>query len=547
MEIKSLHKVYSNRKLKVAAYARISNDKESLETSLEEQVDSYTRIIVSNPQWEFAGIYYDDGISGTSTTFRKGFLNMIENARAGLIDIILVKSISRFARNIIDLLTLVRELRKKGIEIYFESQNISSLDTKCDQMITMYAEFAEEEALSVSENVRWRVKKNMFDGKYYLPVNQMLGYRYDEKGKIIIYEPEAKIIRKIYSLCLEGKGCIEISKYLVSNQIPNRKGNVSWATSTIRQLLRNEKYVGDYLYHKSYIEDPLTHKCKINHGEVEQYIVKNGHPAIIDREDWDKVQELLTLKAQKFNVRTYEKGNYNLAKQDTTFTGFIKCPYCGKNYITKLNHYNGEASNRHLMCSSNRYTKSCKSENYPFEVFKKIVLKQIKILKGNVDLFKEALYEDFQDANKESRESEIKALDKQISELRDEFSKIEHLFDDFCIDMKKGLVDKIGELTKKKVCLQNESITAGSIDMKVANIIKTLKNIPNEINDFKESNFKELFSKAIIVNKKLVYFIIGNPEMDKYPIKPNLRFKGNIRYTIRITEFNTNFGIIINR
>ena len=253
MEIKSLHKVYSNRKLKVAAYARISNDKESLETSLEEQVDSYTRIIVSNPQWEFAGIYYDDGISGTSTTFRKGFLNMIENARAGLIDIILVKSISRFARNIIDLLTLVRELRKKGIEIYFESQNISSLDTKCDQMITMYAEFAEEEALSVSENVRWRVKKNMFDGKYYLPVNQMLGYRYDEKGKIIIYEPEAKIIRKIYSLCLEGKGCIEISKYLVSNQIPNRKGNVSWATSTIRQLLRNEKYVGDYLYHKSYI------------------------------------------------------------------------------------------------------------------------------------------------------------------------------------------------------------------------------------------------------------------------------------------------------
>ena len=180
-------------------------------------------------------------------------------------------------------------------------------------------------------------------------------------------------------------------------------------------------------------------------------------------------------------------------------------------------------------------------------MFKKIVLKQIKILKGNVDLFKEALYEDFQDANKESRESEIKALDKQISELRDEFSKIEHLFDDFYIDMKKGLVDKIGELTKKKVCLQNESITAGSIDMKVANIIKMLKNIPNEINDFKESNFRELFSKAIIVNKKLVYFIIGNPEMDKYPIKPNLRFKGNIRYTIRITEFNTNFGIIINR
>ena len=147
--IKSLHKVIPGQKLKVAAYARISNDKECLETSLEEQVDYYTRVIVMNPDWEFSGIYFDNGISGTTADQRTGFMNMIDNARVGLIDIILVKSISRFARNIIDLLTIVRELRNKGIEIYFESQNISSLDTKCDQMITMYAEFAQEESLSV--------------------------------------------------------------------------------------------------------------------------------------------------------------------------------------------------------------------------------------------------------------------------------------------------------------------------------------------------------------------------------------------------------------
>ncbi len=546
MEIKSLHKIYPDKKLKIAAYARISNDKESSETSLEEQVDYYTRIIVASPNWEFAGIYYDDGISGTTTTQRKGFINMIENARSGLIDIILVKSISRFARNIIDLLTIVRELRNKGIEIYFESQNISSLDTKCDQMITMFAEFAQEEALSVSQNVKWRVEKNIRDGKYRLPVKQMLGYRYDEKDRVVIYEPEAEIVRKMYSLYLKGMGCIELVKYLKEHNIPNRQGIVHWTGNVVRGILRNEKYVGDYLYHKSYVNDPLTHQCKLNHGEIEQFIVRNGHPAIIDRKSWDKVQVMMDENAKRFRVPSYENGNFNPATLVNPMIGFIKCPYCGKNYISKLNHYNGEVSNRHYMCSQNRYTKTCKSDNYPAKVFEKIMLKQIKILKSNLPLLKEALYESFSDSQKESRDQEIDVLNSQIEKLKQDYALIEKYYDDFYVSKKKQITSEIAELTKKKLILQNELLTAESVETRVDKILKAIKKVPADAESIEGIDFKEIFTNAVIVNKKLIYFIIGD-SVDKYPLKPNLRFKGDIKYRIRIADFNTSFGILINR
>ena len=237
--------------------------------------------------------YYDDGISGTTTTQRKGFTAMIENAKAGLIDIILVKSVSRFARNIIDLLTEVRELRKLGVEIYFESQEMSSLDMKSDMMITMYAEYAEEEAISVSENVKWRVEKNKRDGIYHLPVNQMLGYRYDENGDIYIYEEEAKIIRLIYDMYAKGEGSSNIAKFLTNKKYKNRKGDTMWYANSVRNILRNEKYVGDYLFTKSYVESPLTHKKMLNYGDKEQMLVSNGHPAIVDRDLWDKVQSIM--------------------------------------------------------------------------------------------------------------------------------------------------------------------------------------------------------------------------------------------------------------
>ena len=539
--IKSLYKAKPGQIVKVAAYARISNDKASQETSLSEQIDYYTRLIVLNPNWEFAGIYYDDGISGTTTTQRKGFTAMIENAKAGLIDIILVKSVSRFARNIIDLLTEVRELRKLGVEIYFESQEMSSLDMKSDMMITMYAEYAEEEAISVSENVKWRVEKNKRDGIYHLPVNQMLGYRYDENGDIYIYEEEAKIIRLIYDLYLKGEGTSNIAKLLTKKKIVNKRGNVFWSSGTIRNILRNEKYVGDYLFSKSYVVDPLTHQKRINYGEKEQMLVSNGHPPIIDRENWNKVQSLLDEKAQKFNVHSHRDDNYDPLKNYTTFTGFIKCPYCGKNYITKLNHYNGRPTNRHLQCASNRASKRCNSENYPVDAFEKLIRELIKVLKANKDFLKSYLAHGF-----ESTQKETTKLDDKINELKKKLYETKDSFDEYSEGLRNALFEEITILTKEKVAIQNANLTAENQESRIRKIMAALNDI--DINEpWNDPLFRTIFSKAVIVNKRLIYFIIGNGDMKSYPVRPKLLFKTNISYRVRETYFDTLGGIIINK
>lgn len=547
MKIESLHKPPKEGRLKVAAYGRVSNDKAELETSLQEQIDHYTRIIVMNPDWEFAGIYYDDGISGTSTEKRTGFNKMIENAKAGLIDIILVKSISRFARNVIDLLTVVRELRNLDIEIYFETQNVSSLDKKCDQMITMYAEFAEEEAISVSENVKWRQDKNMKDGRYFLPVKQMLGYRYDENKKLLIYEPEAKIIRLIYQLYLDGNGSMLICKELTSLKMKNRNGIVKWHPNSIRSILRNEAYVGDHLFRKEYVEDPITHKRKINLGEKEQYIVKNGHPAIIDRRTWEAVQKLMDYKCDKFNTPSYKNGTYSKSNSSTAFTGFIICPRCGSNYISKLNHYNGKKTNRHLMCSSNRESKTCPSENYPFDVFEKGLIQILKILKTNIGDLKDILYKEFEDTDKDERSKKFDKLNSEIEKLRTQLNKIENYHDEFYTNLRNAYLEKITALTNKKVLIENESLTKENIESRVKAILEPLKKLNNDINKVDEVDFKKVFDKAVIVDKGLIYFIIGNGSMKKYPLKPKLIYQTTVSYKVRITTFQTTFGVIINK
>lgn len=269
MKIKSLHKITTGTNLKVCAYARISSDKEELETSLNEQVAYYTSVILENPEWDFSGIYADNGISGTSIYERKQFVKMLEDARNGLINIILVKSISRFARNLLDLLEVVRELRLLGIEIYFEQQNISSLDVKCDQMITLYADFAEDEAKSMSLNVKWRYEKNRRDGIYHIPTGSMKGYRYNDKGEIEIIEEDAKFIRTAFDMYLANYSVQQICDYFKANGFKTVTGKDEWGPGSVRLILQNEKYVGDCLMMKEYHESYKDHKRHLNHGERE--------------------------------------------------------------------------------------------------------------------------------------------------------------------------------------------------------------------------------------------------------------------------------------
>jgi DNA invertase Pin-like site-specific DNA recombinase len=277
-------------KRRTAAYARVSTDSEEQLTSYEAQVDYYTKYIKEHKDWEFVRVYTDEGISATNTKRRDGFKQMVADALAGKIDLIITKSVSRFARNTVDSLVTVRQLKEKGVEVYFEKENIYTLDSKGELLITIMSSLAQEESRSISENVTWGQRKRMADGKVSLPYAQFLGYEKGEDGLPKIVESEAQIVRMIFRLFMEGKTPSAIARHLVSQGIPSPAGKKTWQVATVRSILTNEKYKGHALLQKRFTVDFLTKTTKINEGEVPQYYVQNSHPAIIEPAEFDAVQ-----------------------------------------------------------------------------------------------------------------------------------------------------------------------------------------------------------------------------------------------------------------
>ncbi len=316
------------QKLRVAAYARVSTEQDEQQSSYEAQVDFYTRHIHSNPNWEFVGIFADEGITGTNTKKREGFNTMIEKALNGEIDLILTKSISRFARNTVDTLQIVRELKAKGIEVIFEKENLHTFDPKCEVMLTIMSSLAQEESRSISENVRWGQRKSMQDGNIHLAYSRFLGYRKGADGRPEIVEEEAAIIRQIYEMFLTGKTIRNIADYLTEQGIPTPSGKTKWPVSTIKSILTNEKYKGDALLQKTYTVDYLTKEVRKNDGTVTQYFVENSHDPIIDPKVFDTVQEKMAKHC----------GNRDKIRSRHPFAARIICGECGSCYGHKVWH-----------------------------------------------------------------------------------------------------------------------------------------------------------------------------------------------------------------
>ena len=279
------------RKRRVAGYARVSTDKDEQFTSYEAQVDYYTKYIKGNPEWEFVKVYTDEGISGTSTKRRDGFNEMIEAALNGEIDLIVTKSVSRFARNTVDSLSTIRKLKEKGVEVYFEKENLYTLDSKGELMLTIMSSIAQEESRSISENVTWGKRKSAADGKVSLAYKHFLGYDKGPNGTLVINEEQAVIVRRIYHDFMAGKTAWAIADELTAEGVPTPGGCKKWRVTTVESILTNEKYKGDARLQKTFTVDYLSKKIKVNEGEVPQYYVANSHPAIIPPDEWDRVQK----------------------------------------------------------------------------------------------------------------------------------------------------------------------------------------------------------------------------------------------------------------
>ena len=247
-------------KLRVAAYCRVSTDSEEQATSYEAQIEHYTNYIKSNPEWELAGIFADEGITGTNTKKREEFNRMIEECMQGKIDMIITKSISRFARNTLDCLKYIRQLKEKNIPVYFEKENINTLDSKGEILLTIMASLAQQESQSLSQNVKLGIQYRYQQGKIHINHNRFLGYTKDKDGNLVIVPEEAEIVKRIYREYLEGSSMLQIARGLEADGILTGAGNPRWHTSTINKILRNEKYIGDALLQKTYTVDFLSKK-----------------------------------------------------------------------------------------------------------------------------------------------------------------------------------------------------------------------------------------------------------------------------------------------
>ncbi len=376
---------------RVAAYARVSTDNAEQLTSYEAQVDYYTRYIESKPEWDYVDVYADEGISATSTKNREGFKRMIADAEAGNIDMIITKSVSRFARNTVDTLTTVRRLKEKGVEVYFEKENIYTMDSKGELLITIMSSLAQEESRSISENVKWGKRKQFGDGKVSLPYKHFLGYEKGEDGLPKIVESEAGTVRRIYRLFLEGKTSSGIAKILTQDEIPTPAGKQNWWSSTVKSILKNEKYKGDACLQKSYTIDFLTKKKKKNEGEIAQIYVKDSHAPIVSPEAFELVQE-------EFERRS-AAGKYTSAIN--CFASRIVCGDCGGFYGRKVWH------------STDQYTCTvwqCNNKFQHEEICRTPHLKEEEIKKAFIDAFNSII------KNKKEILRTYKELIKQIAD-----------------------------------------------------------------------------------------------------------------------------------
>lgn len=327
--------IYSTHdgKKRVAAYCRVSTDSEEQLNSYEAQKSYYTQKIADSPDWEMAGIYADEGISGTSMKKRTEFKKMITACKRGRIDLIITKSLSRFARNTVDCLETVRLLKANGIGVYFEKENINTLTESSEFLITLFSGFAQAESESLSKNVAWGWRKSAEAGNVYFQYKRMLGYRKGTDGQPEIVPEEAKIIRRIYRRYLAGCSLGQIKQELEQDNIPTAQKVERWSSAVIHNILTNEKYMGDALLQKTYITDCISKKVKKNMGERPMYYVENNHPAIIPRETFDQVQKEMTRRSSKRKV-LQKSGKTELGKYSGKYalTELLVCGECGSPY-----------------------------------------------------------------------------------------------------------------------------------------------------------------------------------------------------------------------
>jgi DNA invertase Pin-like site-specific DNA recombinase len=494
--------INSTKKRLVAAYARVSTDNEEQLTSYTAQVEYYTEYIKKHKDWEFVGVYADEGISGCNTKHRDEFNRMVDDAVNGKINLILTKSVSRFARNTVDSLTTVRKLQDCGTEVYFEKENIWSFDPKVGLLLSIMSSLAQEESRSISENVKWGVRKRMADGKVSIPYSSFMGYDKGEDGNLVINEEQAVVVRKIFKLFLDGLTPYSIAKRLTEEGIPTVRGKSKWNDKTIKGMLSNEKFKGDALLQKGYIADFLSKKYKKNDGSVPQYYVEKNHEAIIEPEIFDLVQ-------RELERRSKHKCRYSGVGM---FASKIKCGECGNWYGSKVWHSNSKYKKTIYQCNK-KFKEKCNTPHLYEDDIKNLFIKAINKLFSNktellenLKIILKTLTDDVQLKEKEKRlYNEVTFLVADIQNCitenaRTALNQIDYLARYNAMveqyESKKEELEKVtAQITERKERAEN-----------LKNFIKTLKKQETFVSEFDETLWSSLIDYITVYDKNRIVF-----------------------------------------
>ena len=502
------------QKRRVAAYARVSTDSEEQQTSYAAQVDRYTKYIQERADWEFVAVYTDEGISALNTKHRDGFNRMVADALDGKIDLIVTKSVSRFARNTVDSLMTIRKLKEKNIAVIFEKENINTLDMNGEMLLTILSSLAQEEVESLSSNVKMGLQMKMKRGEL-VGFNGCFGYDYHQDTKTItVNETEAETVRLIYDMYLQGNGCGTIAKRLVELGIKNKRGTVEWHDHGVMGMIKNEKYKGDVLLGKTFTVDPISKRRLANMGEENQYYIRDHHEAIVSREIWDKAEEIRLKRAKPKLMQT--TGNRERYTRQFTFSSMLECGYCGHKLSRRTRHQTTTTKKPVWQCmnATKNGIDNCPNCKAVDEVIiENAFLEAFRLLADSFDDVLQSVLNTIEYILKDDTElKRVKQLEKDISTIESKKSRLTDLLIDGKIEQedydekKLSFQRKLHQITEEKAYLEENIGQQKNISRRMSQLRQTLEN-ENALDEFDRIVFESIVEKVIVGG----YDAEGNP------------------------------------
>lgn len=492
-------------KLRVAAYARVSTEHEEQESSYEAQVNHFTKYIAERTDWEMVRIYADPGLSGKNIK-RPEFLKLMRDCENGLVDRIITKSVSRFARNTLDCVEAARKLKNMGIGVYFEKENLDTLQENSEFVLTIMASLAEEESRSMSNNIRWSVRKKFEQGKVIMNTARFLGYKREKNSDVLEIVPEEAItVRRIYREFLQGLSLKEIADGLERDKIPSPSGQEKWHVSTIRSILTNEKYMGDCHLQKTYLADFLSPRRVENVGQADSWYVEDSHAAIVPKEQFALVQE--EFKRRKSLRASTETGNGKFSGK-YAFSGMIVCGECGETY-RRHQQYNQYKVYPTWACKVHENTgaKHCTAKPIKEKALEDAVVRAINKLLDNKEQFLAELKETVLEVMLDDTNDPIVRIDTEIAELQNDITialermqKAEITAEEYktLVDGYKRKIDVLN-LDKEEILFENGKMKL--LEYRIAEV-EELLGTGRVLKEFDRSLFKGLVQRIIVLTQK---------------------------------------------